>query len=67
MTEIAQLTRVPLRELWKHEAIDFTRWLADNLDYLEEPTGLRLQLEEREASVGNFSADILAVEPGARK
>ena len=64
MTEIAQLTRVPLRELWKHEAIDFSRWLADNLDYLEEPTGLRLQLEEREASVGNFSADILAVEQG---
>ena len=62
MSQIAQLTHVPLRELWKHEANDFTCWLAGNLDYLEEPTGLKLQLEEREASVGNFAADILAMD-----
>jgi hypothetical protein len=33
MPPIARLTPVPLRELWKHEASDFTRWLAENLDY----------------------------------
>jgi hypothetical protein len=62
MPHIAQLTNVPLREIWKHEANDFTCWLADNLDYLEEATGLKLQLEEREASAGDFAADILALE-----
>ena len=60
MGPIARLTPVPLRELWKHEALDFTSWLAENLDYLEEATGLTLSLVEQEASAGDFSADILA-------
>lgn len=60
MNPIARLTSVPLREIWKHEATDFTRWLANNLDYLEEITGLSLALVEQEATAGDFSADILA-------
>lgn len=60
MDNIARLTPVPLRELWRHEAFDFTRWLADNLDYLEEITGMKLSLVESEASAGDFSVDILA-------
>ena len=28
---IGKLTRLPLREVWKHEATDFTVWLQDNL------------------------------------
>jgi len=59
-TTIARLTRIPLREVWSHEAHDFTRWLAENLDYLEEVTGLRLTLVEREATTGDFAVDILA-------
>ncbi len=57
---IARLTQVPLREVWPHEAQDFTRWLAENLDYLEEVTGLSLTLVEREAATGDFAVDILA-------
>ncbi len=64
MSEIARLMPVDLRELWRREDSDFTCWLAENLDYLEEATGLRLQLVEREASAGSFSADILAEEAG---
>lgn len=60
MNSIARLIPVSLRELWKHEASDFTRWLADNLDYLEEVTGLTLAMVDQEASAGDFSADILA-------
>jgi hypothetical protein len=58
---ISRLQKVPLRELWKHETHGFTRWLAENLDYLNEALELELSLVEREAS-GNmtFSADILA-------
>jgi hypothetical protein len=34
--------RVPLREAWKHEANDFTPWLAeeDNLNTLADALGL---------------------------
>ena len=58
---ISRLTRVPLRELWKHEAHGFTRWLSENLDYLNEALKLELTLVEREASGDmSFYADILA-------
>ncbi|MBI5081535.1 MAG: DUF4268 domain-containing protein [Chloroflexi bacterium] len=58
---ISRLTKIPLRELWKHEARGFTHWLAENLDYLNEALDIELSLVEREASGGmTFSADILA-------
>lgn len=61
--QISRLQKVPLRELWKHEAHGFTRWLAENLDLLGETIGFSLTLVKREASVGPFSADILAEDP----
>jgi hypothetical protein len=38
---LSKLERVPLREAWKHEAGDFTPWLAeaDNLDARAEARG----------------------------
>lgn len=57
---ISRLEKIPLRDLWKHEAYDFTRWLAENLDFICETIGVDLTLIEREASAGPFSADILA-------
>lgn len=55
---IQQIT--DLREIWGHEATDFTPWLAENIDLLNEATGLNLEVLETEAQVGNFSVDILA-------
>jgi RecB family endonuclease NucS len=57
---ISRLTKVPLRELWRHEAHSFTHWMAENLDFLSKTLGFQLTLVEREASVGTFSADIQA-------
>lgn len=57
---ISRLEKVDLRELWKHEAHGFTRWLADNLDFVSESIGTEITLVEREASAGPFSVDILA-------
>jgi len=57
---ISRLEPVPLRELWPNEAHDFTRWLAENLDFLGETLDVALSLVEQEASAGAFSADILA-------
>jgi len=60
---ISRLTKVPLRELWKHEAHSFTHWMSENLDFLSETLGFQLTLVEREAAVGAFSADIRAEDP----
>jgi hypothetical protein len=54
---LSKLERVPLREAWKHEANDFTPWLAeeDNLNTLAD--GLRLPelaLVATEHGVGEF-------------
>jgi hypothetical protein len=57
---IARLEKLDLRELWKHEANDFTKWLCKNLDFVSEAIGINLSLVEREASAGAFSVDISA-------
>ena len=55
-----ELIKVPLKEVWGREDINFTPWLADNIDKLGEALGLELELVKREASVGTYSLDILA-------
>lgn len=53
-----------LHTIWKHEAKDFTPWLAEeeNLSLLSEAIGIDIVLEERESEVGDFSVDIFATE-----
>lgn len=55
-----------LRRVWKHEALDFTPWLAqeDNLALLADAVDLEITLDETESSVGNFNVDIYATETG---
>lgn len=55
-----------LRSVWKHEANDFTPWLAkeENLNILSETIGIDIVLEERESNVGDFSVDLYATEEG---
>lgn len=57
---IGRLKRVPLRAVWPHEAIDFTGWLADNTDVLQELIGIELTEVRREQSAGSFNVDIVA-------
>ncbi len=57
---IGRLEPVPLREVWAHEAKDFSSWLFNNIDILNEQIGLVLSPMETEKSVGTFSVDILA-------
>lgn len=61
---LGKLQQVNLRDYWKHEALDFTNWLAreENLDLLSDEIGIDIVLKETEASVGRFNVDILAIE-----
>ena len=59
---LAKIERVDLREAWTDEARNFTPWLANNLDHLSEALNISLQFRKKEAPVGRFFLDILAVD-----
>ena len=58
--DITKLRRVPLREVWPHEAYDFTAWLEENLDVLNDALDLTLVDASREQAAGSFSVDLVA-------
>jgi hypothetical protein len=66
MTEqIGKLERLPLRDVWKHEAYDFTQWLEDNIDVLNDVLDLTLVNVEREKKTeSTFSVDLVAEDAG---
>ena len=57
---IGSLQRVALREIWPHEAQDFTPWLEKKIDELNSVIDLSLSVVEREHSAGDFSVDLVA-------
>lgn len=64
---IGRLERVALREVWRHEAYDFTQWLQENLDVLNAALKLNLIVADREQAAGAFAADLVAQdETGAK-
>ena len=62
--KLGKLKKLDLRSQWPHEALHFTRWLAEpeNLELLGDELGIGIKLQQIEASVGKFSVDILAQE-----
>lgn len=64
---VGRIERVPLREVWKKEAKDFTTWLFDNLEVLGEEIDMDLNPDEKEKNVGSFSADITAEDSAGNK
>ena len=59
-SSIGRLQRVALREVWKHEAQDFTQWLQNNIEVLNETLDLSLSDADRERAAGDFSVDLVA-------
>lgn len=67
MKPLSQIKRRPLRDISPNEATDFTPWLANNMRALGNEPGMDLELQTQEASVGEFSLDLLAKELGSNR
>jgi hypothetical protein len=57
---ISKITRLPLREVWKKEARDFTTWLLENTDVISDLIDITLQDPKREQAAGDFNVDLVA-------
>jgi len=62
MKKLARLEKLKPRKIWKHEALDFTRWLAEkeNIDLLCEELGINIENVRTEAAAGRYAVDIVA-------
>jgi len=56
--ELGHLERIDPREVWLHEAVDFTPWVLDNADELAGALGIDLELTHAEYPVGSFKLDL---------
>ena len=56
---VGKLKEVPVREVWRHEAHDFTTWLEENIEILNELLNLEISSADREQAAGNFHVDLL--------
>ena len=65
MTNLGTLKEITdLRSIWPHEALNFTPWVAENVDLLADAVGLDITVDETESSVGDFNVDIYSSETG---
>lgn len=67
MADFGILKKVDIKEIWKNEASEFTVWLCNNLSTLGDVLEMELELEKREADVGELSLDILARDIGRNR
>ena len=67
--ELGRLEKIELREVWRHEALDFTRWLArkENIALLSKEVGIDIEVIETEMSVGRYNVDIYARDTESNK
>jgi hypothetical protein len=63
-TPIGKLERVDLREVWEHEAHNFTQWLENNISVLNDALDMNLVDVDREQAAGSFSVDLVAEDEG---
>jgi len=65
--KIEKIKKVSLRELWKREDKDFTKWLEENIDYLNDVLGLNIHILSREERVGPFKVDLYGEDSNGHK
>lgn len=57
-----RIETVELREVWAHEAQEFTPWLLENADALGEALDMDLEITTAEHPVGAFSLDLVGTD-----
>jgi len=67
MRELGVITEVELRQVWNNEARDFTCWLEENIDLLNQAIGLDIEITEREGAVGSFAVDLVGKDLGSNR
>ena len=67
--KLGKIEKVNVRDVWPHEALNFTKWLAqeDSLSMLGDACSIELELKDTESSVGSFAVDIFAQEVGSER
>jgi len=65
--ELGRITEIKLRDIWKHEAQDFTKWLIEpeNMKILSDVIGIDIEDGDSEVKLSNskYRVDILARNP----
>lgn len=61
-TTIGKIKKVSLRELWGREDKDFTRWLEEHVDYLNDVLDFDINIEDREERTGPFKVDLVGTD-----
>ena len=56
---LGRVEEVKVRDIWPHEAHDFTQWMLDNADVLSHVLGMQLELTAAEHKVGGFALDLI--------
>jgi hypothetical protein len=66
---LSRITKVNPREIWKHEALDFTKWLAkeENISVLCEELGIEIENIKAEAAAGRYNVDIIGDESYSKR
>jgi hypothetical protein len=59
MQELGRLVPLNPRQVWTHEAYDFTPWLLDNADALAGVLEIDIELTVAEHPVGGYALDLL--------
>jgi hypothetical protein len=67
--KLGSLKKIDLRNFWKHEALDFTQWLAkeENIQLLSDEIGISLIDVRTEESIGRYNVDLVAVDEDSEK
>lgn len=69
MNELGQLKKIALREVWNHEAHDFTRWLEkeENIQLLSDEIGISLIDVRSEQSIGRYQVDLVGMDEDSQQ
>lgn len=64
---VSKIQTVPVRDAFRHEALDFTRWLEANIESLSDRLGFELTVLEREKTVGDFHVDLVCEDENGKR